>query len=115
MTRRSPGWKGNRCNTLRLWSARPAAPMQFEEFNRGQYLDGLRRAGEGDQHLPRALSRRFDAAGQELLLKQEYFFVSASLQDLVRRHLSAYGTIATLPRAAAIQLNDTHPALWFPS
>jgi glycogen phosphorylase len=109
-----PGWQGNRVNTLRLWSARPAAPMQFEEFNRGQYLDAF-----AEQVKATNISRVLypddsTPAGQELRLKQEYFFVSASLQDLVRRHLSVYGTIATLPRAAAIQLNDTHPALVIP-
>jgi len=106
-----PGWRGNRVNTLRLWSARPAAPMQFEEFNRGQYLDAF-----AEQVKATNISRVLypddsTPAGQELRLKQEYFFVSASLQDLVRRHLSVYGTIATLPRTVAIQLNDTHPAL----
>ena len=48
-------------------------------------------------------------AGRELRLRQEYFFVSASLQDLVQRHRRAYGSLHTLPQRAAIQLNDTHP------
>ena len=49
--------------------------------------------------------------GQELRLRQEYFFTSASLQDLVQRHLSEHDTLASLPDFAAIQLNDTHPAI----
>ncbi|MGH6892329.1 MAG: glycogen/starch/alpha-glucan phosphorylase [Dongiaceae bacterium] len=105
------GWQGNRINTLRLWSARPSEPMQFDEFNRGLHLDAF-----AEQVRATNISRVLypddsTPAGQELRLKQEYFFTSASLQDLVRRHLSQHGTIATLPKAATIQLNDTHPAL----
>jgi glycogen phosphorylase len=105
------GWQGNRINTLRLWSARPSEPMAFDEFNRGQYLDAF-----AEQVRATAISRVLypddsTPAGQELRLKQEYFFTSASLQDMVRRHLSQYGTVATLPKAATVQLNDTHPAL----
>jgi len=105
------GWEGHRVNTLRLWSARPATPMQFDDFNRGQYLDAF-----AEQVRATNISRVLypddsTPAGQELRLKQEYFFVSASLQDLVRRHLSLHGTIANLPKSATIQLNDTHPAL----
>ncbi len=51
------------------------------------------------------------AAGQQLRLKQEFFFTSASLQDIVRRHLAQHGTLASLPDHVAIQLNDTHPAI----
>ena len=53
-------------------------------------------------------------AGQELRLRQEYFFVSASLRDLLRRHIKQFGTLATLPDKVAIQLNDTHPAVAVP-
>jgi len=105
------GWQGNHVNTLRLWSARPSEPMQFDEFNRGQHLDAF-----AEQVRATNISRVLypddsTPAGQELRLKQEYFFTSASLQDLVRRHISQHGTVASLPKAAAIQLNDTHPAL----
>lgn len=105
------GWEGKRVNTLRLWSARPAAPMQFTDFNRGQYQDAF-----AEQVRATSISRVLypddsTPAGQELRLKQEYFFVSASLQDLIRRHVMQHGTVANLPKSAAIQLNDTHPAL----
>jgi starch phosphorylase len=101
------GWQGNRVNTLRLWSARPSEPMQFDEFNRGLHLDAF-----AEQVHATNISRVLypddsTPAGQELRLKQEYFFTSASLQDLVRRHLSQHGTIATLPKMASVQLNDT--------
>ncbi len=105
------GWEGSHVNTLRLWSARPSEPMQFDEFNRGQHLDAF-----ADQVSATNISRvlypdNSTPAGQELRLKQEYFFTSASLQDLVRRHIGQHGTVGSLPKAAAIQLNDTHPAL----
>src|SRR3954463_7367237 len=105
------GWEGKRVNTLRLWSARPAAPMQFTDFNRGQYQDAF-----AEQVRATSISRVLypddsTPAGQELRLKQEYFFVSASLQDLIRRHVMQHGTVANLPKSVAMQLNDTHPAL----
>lgn len=105
------GWNGSHVNTLRLWSARPSEPMQFDEFNRGQHLDAF-----AEQVRATNISRVLypddsTPAGQELRLKQEYFFTSASLQDLVRRHINQHGTVASLPKSAAIQLNDTHPAL----
>src|SRR4029077_308119 len=53
-------------------------------------------------------------AGQELRLRQEYFFTSASLQDIVRRHFQQFGTVRNLPEKVAIQLNDTHPAIAVP-
>jgi starch phosphorylase len=105
------GWQGNHVNTLRLWSARPSEPMQFDEFNRGQHLDAF-----AEQVRATNISRVLypddsTPAGQELRLKQEYFFTSASMQDLVRRHINQHGTVASLPKSASIQLNDTHPAL----
>ncbi|MEZ5833716.1 MAG: glycogen/starch/alpha-glucan family phosphorylase, partial [Dongiaceae bacterium] len=105
------GWQGTHVNTLRLWSARPSEPMQFDEFNRGQHLDAF-----AEQVRATNISRVLypddsTPAGHELRLKQEYFFTSASMQDLVRRHISQHGTVASLPKSASIQLNDTHPAL----
>ena len=98
-------------NTLRLWSARAASPMHLDQFNRGDHVGALQ-----DKVRTEAVSRVLypgddSEAGQELRLRQEYFFASASLQDLLRRHLDQFGTLATLPDKAAIQLNDTHPAI----
>jgi glycogen phosphorylase len=107
----SVGWRGRRVNTLRLWSAHAADPLRLDAFNRGDHVDAL-----ADQVRAAAISKVLypsDAtpAGQELRLRQEYFFVSASLQDLVRRHIRTFGHIATLAEKTAIQLNDTHPAI----
>lgn len=105
------GWRGRRVNTLRLWKARPVDPLRLDAFNHGDYAGAL--AAEVRAEAISKVLYPSDAtpAGQELRLRQEYFFASASLQDLVRRHLKAFGSIATLADKTAIQLNDTHPAI----
>jgi starch phosphorylase len=105
------GWHGTNVNPLRLWSARAADPLRLELFNKGDHVGAL-----SDQARAEAISKVLypsdeTASGQELRLRQEYFFVSASLQDLLNRHLRVYGDLYSLPDRAAIQLNDTHPAI----
>jgi len=105
------GWRGAHVNPLRLWSARAVDPIRLEVFNRGDHLGAL-----SEQVRAEALSKILypsdeTTAGRELRLRQEYFFVAASLQDLVGRHRRAYGSLHTLPERAAIQLNDTHPSI----
>ena len=105
------GWRGRHVNALRLWSARAPSPVQLSVFNRGD-LVGATAARVRAEAISRVLYPN-DATpeGQELRLRQEYFFTSASLQDLTRRHLDEYGTLRTLADHAAVQLNDTHPAI----
>jgi starch phosphorylase len=107
----SVGWRGHWVNTLRLWSARPATPLRLDLFNDGDY-DGAFAARTRAEAISKVLYPS-DAtpAGQELRLRQEYFFSSASLQDLVRRHVAQFGDVASLAEKTAIQLNDTHPAI----
>ncbi len=105
------GWRGVHVNTLRLWSARAADPLSLDDFNRGDHVGAL-----ADRVRLEAISRVLypsDAtpAGHELRLRQEIFFASASLQDLLRRHNQQHGELNTLPDHVAIQLNDTHPAI----
>ncbi|MFC0408585.1 glycogen/starch/alpha-glucan phosphorylase [Roseomonas elaeocarpi] len=105
------GWQGHRVNTLRLWSARASDPLRLDAFNHGDHL-----GAQADRMKAEAISRVLypgdeTAAGQELRLRQEYFFASASLQDILRRHLSQYDGVANLPEKVAVQLNDTHPAI----
>jgi glycogen phosphorylase len=105
------GWRGRHVNTLRLWSARATEPIHLHTFNQGDYVGALA-ARMQTEAISRVLYPSDEtAAGQELRLKQEFFFTSASLQDIVRRHLAQHGTLASLPDHAAIQLNDTHPAI----
>jgi starch phosphorylase len=107
----SVGWRGKWVNTLRLWQARPDKPLRLDLFNDGDY-DGAFAMRTRAEAISKVLYPS-DAtpAGQELRLRQEYFFSSASLQDLVRRHMAQFGDIATLAEKTAIQLNDTHPAI----
>jgi starch phosphorylase len=95
------GWRGRHVNTLRLWSARAPDPLKLDAFNRGDHVGALASRARADE----------TAAGQELRLRQEYFFTSASLQDLLRRHVRQHKDVRTLPDKAAIQLNDTHPSI----
>ncbi|WP_420911619.1 glycogen/starch/alpha-glucan phosphorylase [Aurantiacibacter luteus] len=105
------GWRGKRVNTLRLWTAHALDPIRLDAFNAGDHvgaLEGEARAASLVRVLYPADSHK---AGQELRLRQEYFFSAASIQDIVRRHMQYVGDIRTLPDKAAIQLNDTHPAV----
>jgi len=105
------GWRGSRVNTLRLWTAQPIDPILLDAFNAGDHIGALRESNEAEALTRVLYPADSSAAGQELRLKQEYFFSSASLQDIVRRHIQYFGDIRTLPDKAAIQLNDTHPAV----
>ncbi len=105
------GWRGKHVNTLRLWSARAPDPFKLDAFNAGDFVGAL-----SDSMRAQAISKVLypsDAtpAGQELRLRQEYFFASASLLDLIRRHVKQHGDVRTIGDYAAIQLNDTHPAI----
>src|SRR6185295_13256394 len=105
------GWGGKRVNTLRLWNAMAIDPIRLDAFNAGAHVGAL--AGEARaESLVRVLYPADSTpAGQELRLRQEYFFSSASIQDILRRHIQYFGDIKTLPQKAAIHLNDTHPAV----
>ena len=105
---------GNHCatvNHLRLWSGRAIVPFNIAEFNHGHYPEAV-----ADQVRAKNLSRVLypddtTLQGKELRLSQQYFFVSASLQDLLASLLGEGRSLDELPDAVAIQLNDTHPAL----
>ena len=108
------GWRGRHVNTLRLWSARAADPLRLDEFNRGDHVGALAQRVRIE-----AISRVLypsdeSSAGQDLRLRQEFFFASASLQDLIRRHKAQQGELSSLPDHICIQLNDTHPAIAVP-
>ena len=105
------GWKAKRVNTLRLWEAQPIDPIKLDAFNSGDHVGALR-----DSNAAEAITRVLypadsHKAGQELRLRQEFFFSSASLQDILRRHRQQYPDYTNLADKVAIQLNDTHPAV----
>lgn len=105
------GWRGSRVNTLRLWSAQPIDPILLDKFNSGDHIGALEESAKAEAITRVLYPADSTAAGQELRLRQEFFFSSASLQDIVRRHLQQYGDLGSLPDKVAIQLNDTHPAI----
>jgi len=99
---------------LRLWSARATRDFDLKYFNQGNYIDAVK-----DKTISENLSKVLYPAdttlmGQELRLMQEYFFVSASLQDIIARHRREYDDLDTLPEKVCVQLNDTHPSLAVP-
>jgi starch phosphorylase len=105
------GWRGKRVNTLRLWNAFPIDPIRLDAFNAGDHAGALAEQVRAESLVRVLYPADSTAAGQELRLRQEYFFSSASIQDIVRRHMQYHGDIQTLPEKVAIQLNDTHPAV----
>ncbi len=105
------GWRGRHVNTLRLWSARAPDPLRLDAFNRGDHVEALSSRARANAISQVLYPGDHTPAGQELRLRQEYFFSSASLQDLLHRHVQQHGDVRTLAEHAAIQLNDTHPAI----
>ncbi len=105
------GWRGRHVNALRLWSARAPDPLHLAAFNQGDHVGALAARTRADAISQILYPSDETPAGQELRLRQEYFFSSASLQDLLQRHMRHHEDVRTLADKAAIQLNDTHPAI----
>jgi len=109
-----PGYRNETVNTLRLWSAKAAREFDFANFNRGDYIQAVEDKN-ASENISRVLYPNDKVAqGRELRLKQEYFFVSATLQDAIRRHVKTHSTLSNLHEKAVFHLNDTHPALAVP-
>ena len=109
------GYGGKTVNTLRLWSATSPDGFSFEEFNSGDYTEAVRKKINAETLSQVLYPNDTLYMGKELRLKQQYFFVSCSLQDIVRR-FKRYGDYSwkNFPDEAAIQMNDTHPSLAVP-
>jgi starch phosphorylase len=105
------GWRGDVVNTLRLWSAKAVDPLRLEDFNNGDHVGAIIERSRAESISRVLYPSDSTPAGQELRLRQEFFFTSASLQDLIRRHMQRFGEIRGLDQKAAIQLNDTHPSI----
>ncbi|OOF48895.1 glycogen phosphorylase [Rodentibacter trehalosifermentans] len=109
-----PGYKNDSAATLRLWSAHGGENFDLAEFNRGEHLAAVE-ARAASKNLSRVLYPDDSTwNGRELRLRQEYFLVSASLQDIIRRHKRTHNSLENLADKVAIHLNDTHPALAIP-
>ena len=109
-----PGHGTRRVALLRLWQAAASQPIDFASFSRGDYASAAAAKHAAERINWVLYPDDSSPAGRTLRLRQEYVLVSASLQDLIARHLSEHGSLATLGDKAAIHLNDTHPALAVP-
>ncbi|MGO8788293.1 MAG: glycogen/starch/alpha-glucan phosphorylase [Terriglobia bacterium] len=108
------GYGGHTVNTLRLWSAKAAAEFDLDDFNRGSYVDAVANKVLAE-NLTKVLYPNDNVfEGKELRLKQQYFFVSCSIQDIMRRFKTDHQDWEEFPRKAFIQMNDTHPSLVIP-
>jgi starch phosphorylase len=106
-----PGYKNLVVNTLRLWSAKATHDFDISYFNRGDYIKSVEQKFS-TENISRVLyPNDQQPAGKELRLKQEYFLVSATLQDVIARHLRYHSDLYNLHEQAVFQMNDTHPAL----
>ncbi len=109
-----PGYELTSVATLRLWSARATSVINLDAFNKGDYMRAVEAKNESENVSRVLYPDDSTDHGKELRLRQEYFFVSASLQDLLRRYLKSHSGFDALPDKVAIHLNDTHPALAVP-
>ena len=109
------GYGGKTINTLRLWSAVAPDGFSFAEFNSGDYTEAVRKKINAETLSQVLYPNDTLYMGKELRLKQQYFFVSCSLQDTFRRMKQDGCDLHELPKYAAIQLNDTHPSLTVPA
>ena len=108
------GYGGSTVNTLRLWSAKAAEEFDLDDFNRGEYVDAVANKVLAE-NLTKVLYPNDNVfEGKELRLKQQYFFVSCSLQDILRRFKSDGNRWDEFPDKVFMQLNDTHPTLVIP-
>ena len=109
-----PGYGNATVNSLRLWQAKSSRGFDFSYFNHGDYMRAIEDIAL-TENITRVLYPNDNIfEGQELRLKQEYFLVAATIQDILRRYNKAHVHLDALPEKVAIQLNDTHPALAIP-
>ena len=108
------GYGTKNVNTLRLWDARPVKSVDMDLFARGEYLKASEEEAMAETITRVLYPEDNHYEGKSLRLKQQYFFVSATVQSIVTRHLATYGTLRNFHEKNIIQINDTHPALVIP-
>jgi starch phosphorylase len=106
-----PGYDGKTVNNLRLWSAKSTREFDLKYFNAGNYIEAVRDKNESETLSKVLYPSDLTSRGKELRFKQEYFFVAASIQDILARFRKSHSDWDKLPDKVAMQLNDTHPAL----
>lgn len=106
-----PGYLNGIVNTLRLWSAKATRDFNLSYFNSGDYMKAMEDKNQTENISKVLYPDDHTTAGKELRLKQQYFFVAATLRDIIRRYRKFHKTYAELPDKVAIQLNDTHPTI----
>ncbi len=106
-----PGFKTDTVNNLRLWAAKATREFNLDSFNAGDYVGSVEGKNTTENLSKVLYPNDTSVMGRELRLKQQYFFVSASIQDILHRFLADHQDWDLLPEKIAIQLNDTHPAI----
>lgn len=109
-----PGFDTDATNTLRLWSAQASSEINLGKFNQGDYFAAVEDKNHSENVSRVLYPDDSTASGRELRLRQEYFLVSATVQDILRRHYLLHKTYSNLAEKIAIHLNDTHPVLSIP-
>ena len=108
------GYEGKDVNTLRLWDAKSAKSLDMYLFSEGQYVKSLTERIDAEVITKVLYPADDHIEGKLLRLRQQYFFVSASAQDIVRKHIKMWGDIRTFSQHHVIQINDTHPTMIIP-
>ena len=108
------GYGTDHVNTLRLWDARSTKPVDMSLFSRGEYLKAAEEEAMAATIAKVLYPEDNHYEGKSLRLKQQYFFVSATVQSIATKHLDTYGTLKNFHEKNVIQINDTHPALVIP-
>jgi len=109
-----PGFHNDTVNNLRLWAAKATNEFSFKEFNDGNYVAAVERKNISENISKVLYPNDTYTEGKFLRLKQQFFFVTASLQDIIRKYKVTHNTFSEFPNKIAIQLNDTHPVIAIP-
>jgi starch phosphorylase len=109
-----PGFGAKTVNNMRLWSAKASRDFDLKYFNEGNYIRAVEDKNESENLSKVLYPDDTTAMGRELRLEQQYFFVSASLQDILYRYRKHHDNFDQLPDKVAVQLNDTHPSIAIP-
>ena len=108
------GFETEHVNTLRLWDAKSPAPLDMSLFSQGEYLRAMEQHAMAETIAKVLYPEDNHYEGKSLRLKQQYFFVSATMQSIVRKHIEVCGSVSNFHEKNVIQINDTHPALVIP-